>query len=564
MRKRWRYITSILMIMAMLLTGCTTSQENQTKSNTSGTTTAQTETIATSSSVVVDKEFTANDLDVGYEDSTSTHITLEGSDIVVSGDGATARDGVVTISSKGTYVIAGTLQNGQIIVDAGDADKVQLVLNGISVTCSDNAPIYIKNADKTFITLGDGTINNLIDGKEYVQSDDNNVDGVIYSKSDLTINGDGTLNITGNYKHGIASKDDLVITGGTYNITAVKDAINGKDSVKIKDGTFILSATLGNGIQSKNGDDTTKGFVYIYGGTITITKCMEGIEGTAIIIEGGTIDIIAEDDGLNATSGTSDTTEVTTMDTVAETLPEALPVATTDADSSATTEETTDQAGFIAPGKGEFGGGGGMFEVDTNAYISITGGMVTIDALGDGIDSNGTLYISGGNIYVSGPTNSGNGGLDYNGTAEITGGIIIVAGSSGMAQGFSDTSRQYSLLYNFTTTVEAGMEVKLTDQEGKVVANYTPNKLYQSVVISTPELTKDETYTLTAGSQTADITLSSIVTSNGQQGMMGQGNQVRQGIQRGQGAQPGKDGMARPGAGNVTEGTENPNNNLVE
>jgi hypothetical protein len=550
--------------MAMLLTGCTTSQENQTKSNTSGTTTAQTETIATSSSVVVDKEFTANDLDVGYEDSTSTHITLEGSDIVVSGDGATARDGVVTISSKGTYVIAGTLQNGQIIVDAGDADKVQLVLNGISVTCSDNAPIYIKNADKTFITLGDGTINNLIDGKEYVQSDDNNVDGVIYSKSDLTINGDGTLNITGNYKHGIASKDDLVITGGTYNITAVKDAINGKDSVKIKDGTFILSATLGNGIQSKNGDDTTKGFVYIYGGTITITKCMEGIEGTAIIIEGGTIDIIAEDDGLNATSGTSDTTEVTTMDTVAETLPEALPVATTDADSSATTEETTDQAGFIAPGKGEFGGGGGMFEVDTNAYISITGGMVTIDALGDGIDSNGTLYISGGNIYVSGPTNSGNGGLDYNGTAEITGGIIIVAGSSGMAQGFSDTSRQYSLLYNFTTTVEAGMEVKLTDQEGKVVANYTPNKLYQSVVISTPELTKDETYTLTAGSQTADITLSSIVTSNGQQGMMGQGNQVRQGIQRGQGAQPGKDGMARPGAGNVTEGTENPNNNLVE
>jgi len=529
------------------MTGCGTNQSNQSETQTES---SQAVAISTSSLVVVDKEFSANDLDVGYEDSTATHITLDGSNIEVSGDGATAKDGVLTISNKGTYVITGTLKDGQIVVDAEDTDKVQIVLNGVSITCSNNSPIYIKNADKVFIMLKEDSENTLIDGVEYVQTDDNNVDGVIYSKADLTINGDGTLNITGNYKHGIASKDDLVITGGTFNISAVKDSLNGKDSVKINAGTFNLSAATGNGIQSKNGDDTTKGYVYICGGVINITKCMEGIEGTAIHIDGGTINITAEDDGLNASSGTSVTTEAAATETVAETTDattELVMVSKVDATSSATTNEETkegtkegtNEAGLMGQGRGGFGGGGGgMFEVDTNCYISITGGTITIDALGDGIDSNGNLYISGGNTYVSGPTNSGNGGLDYNGAADITGGTIIIAGSTGMAQGFSETSSQYSLLYNLTTVSDDGTEVKLTDEDGNVVASYTPNKQYQSVVISAPELTKDETYTLSCGDQTTDITLSSVVTSNGQQGMIGPGSQ---------GAQPGKGGMVRPG-----------------
>jgi len=502
MRKKLKLCLIIITIIATLLTGCGASQDVQTEATTASTTTSQ---------VVVDKEFTARDLDVGYEDSTATHITFDGSNIQVTGDGATSKDGVLTIKNKGTYVITGTLKDGQIVVDAEDTDKVQIVLNGVYITCLDNAPIYIKNADKAFITLKEKTENTLTDGSKYTQTDDNNVDGVIFSKVDLTINGNGILNISANYNHGIASKDDLVITGGTFNITTVKDALNGKDCVKIKDGVFNLSTTTGNGIQSKNGDDTTKGYVYICGGDINILKCQEGIEGTAILVEAGEIDMKAEDDGFNAASGKSDTTEALT------TQPE------TDK-----TTNATDTKELRLPGKGGFGGGGGNpFEADTNCYISITGGTITVDASGDAIDSNGSLYISGGNIYVSGPTNSGNGGLDYNGTANITGGTIVVAGSTGMAQGFSDSSSQYSLLYNLTTACEAGTEVKLTDKDGKVVTTYKPNKQYQSVVISTPDLAKDNTYTLTCGSQTAEITLSSMVTSNGQQEMGGHGGQPR-------------------------------------
>lgn len=570
MRKRWKYYISIITITATLLVGCSSSQNSQVESETPNAnntenplTTSDTNTISTST-VVIDKEFTASDLDVGFEESTATHITLSDTNIDVSGNGASSKDGILTINDEGTYVITGTITDGQIVVDAQDTDKLQIVLNGVSITCADFAPIYIKSADKVFITLQENTVNTLIDGTEYVQIDDKNVDGVIYSRADLTINGSGTLNITGNYKHGIISKDDLVITGGTFNITTVKDALNGKDCVKIKDGTFTLSSTTGNGIQSKNGDDTTKGYVYISGGNINVVKCSEGIEGTVIIIEDGTINVIADDDGFNAASGTADTTDTTnttnttdvknstdTTDTAADgkepknsegTIPDS-----TTADNSSTNGSTFNpqQNGFGGKGQGGFGGGENPFEVDTNCYISIEGGNITIDASGDGIDSNGSLYISGGTLYLNGPTSGGDGGLDYNGTAQITGGTVIVVGSSGMAQGFSDTSTQYSLLYNLTADSEAGTEVKLTDSEGNVVISYIPNKQYQSVVISTPELKKDGTYTLTSGDQTADITLTSVVTSNGEQGMGGQG-MGRPGA-GGQGmARPDMEGQERP------------------
>ncbi len=550
MSKRLKIYTSVLTIAVLLFNGCGVKADNQTEpaADSTGSTASVSETGDTSSSqVVVDTEFTARDLEVGYEESTATNITLNGSSIEVSGDGAAAEDGVLTISQEGTYVISGTLNDGQILVDAGDSDKVHIIFNGITISCSQNAPVYIKNADKVFITLKEGTKNTLTDGAEYVQTDDNNVDGAIFSKADLTINGEGALNVTGNYKHGIASKDDLVITGGILNITAVKDALNGKDCVKIKDGTLNLTAS-GDGIQSKNDDDATKGYVYIAGGDITVLESDEGIEGTVILIEDGTVNITAEDDGMNAASDSSSGT----VDDATVNTESGNPTANKEANQGAkrparkttkttdTTEITTDTTEDTADtsdentapadgdfgggfgggdfGGGDFGGGGGAFEEDTNCYISIKGGLITVNAGGDGIDSNGSLYVSGGSTYVSGPTARDNGALDYAGAAEITGGTFIAAGSSGMAQAFSDTSTQYSLLYNFTTAIKAGTEIKLTDEGGNVIASYTPDKEYQSVVISAPDLTKGNTYTLTCGDQTADITLTSVVTSNGQQG----------------------------------------------
>ncbi|RDU24495.1 carbohydrate-binding domain-containing protein [Anaerosacchariphilus polymeriproducens] len=513
MRIQWKKYVIITTIIATLLTGCgskqssgtTTSSTNSvTDSSTSSSTTSTTATAMSlsTSQVVIDKEFSDRDLDSSYDDSNAVHITLNDSSIEADSEsGLTIAQNTLTITKEGTYVISGTLNDGNIIVDADDTAKIQIVLNGVTITSSDYAPIYVKTADKVFITLAENTDNSLTDGSEYVQTDDTSVDGVIFSKADLTLNGNGTLNITGNYKHGIASKDDLIITSGTYNITAVKDGLNGKDAVKVKDGTITISVTDGDGIQSKNGDDSTKGYVYICDGTINIKNSQEGIEGTAILIENGTIDIVANDDGINATSESK--------------------------------------------GDGDFGGkGGGTFENDTNVYLSISGGTITIDASGDGIDSNGSVIISGGTTIVNGPTNSGNAGFDYNGTADISGGTILVAGSAGMAQGFSDTSTQYSILYNFSSVSEAGTEVSLTDADGNKIYSYTPTKQYQSIVISTPDLKKDATYTLTSGSQSEEITLSSVITSGGEQSVGGHG-----GDQGGRGMKKFQDGGQAPDMG---------------
>ena len=308
--KKLKTLIPILLIAAMLFTGCSsaatsTSTTTDSASASTAAAVALSAVVSSTSAIVVDPEFTTRDLKVDYVDSEATHITLDGSNIKVTGDGASAADGTLTISAAGTYVISGKLTDGQIVVDAGDSDKVTIILNGVTINCSDSAPVYVKNADKVFITLNEGTENTLTDGSQYVQTDDNTVDGVIFSKADLTINGAGTLNITANYKHGIVSKNDLVITGGTYNITAVSDGLNGKDCVKIKDGTFNITTSDGQGITSKNDKDTTKGYVYIAGGTITIHNSYEGIEGTAIIIEGGTIDITAKDDGFNSASAST-------------------------------------------------------------------------------------------------------------------------------------------------------------------------------------------------------------------------------------------------------------------
>ncbi|TCL55461.1 uncharacterized protein DUF4353 [Kineothrix alysoides] len=532
-RKRLKGLAAALLVAA-LITGCGNAQGSNTQEAEEVAASTQTASdsdpsvqtsasVSAESQVEVDKEFTARDLDIGYEESTAVLIALKGESAEVSGDGAKAEGNIVTISDEGTYVLSGTLMDGQIVVDAEDTDKVQLVLDGVTLSSADNAPIYIKNADKIFITLAEGSENTLTDSAERIQSDDNNVDAVIFSKADLTVNGSGVLNITGNYKHGIVSKDDLIITGGTLNITALKDALNGKDCVKIKDGTFNLTVTDGNGIQSKNGDDATKGYVYICGGEINVLNGQEGIEGTALVIDGGMIDIRVQDDGLNAASGNS----------------------------SAETEKS-----------GGFGRGGEMGN-DTNCYIAINGGTITIDAGGDGIDSNGSIYVTGGTAHISGPEDDGNAGLDYNGSAQITGGTFVVTGSSGMAQGFSDSSTQYSLLNNLTSAASAGTEAVLTDADGNVIISVTPQKQYQSVLISTPDLLKDGTYTLTCGEQTAEITLSGIATSNGQLSGFGGGGEKMNWEGKGPDGSQMPQGSERPDGSQVPQGSERPDDGQI-
>ncbi len=557
------------MCMAMLA-GCSTSQSTSSTSDTEVTSDVSTETDADKESpngsadaentsvktemtveemqaaideamsdaaIDITDMFTKRDLAGNYDESEAVKITLSGKTAACNSSNVQIEDGVVTIKAAGVYVLSGTFTDGTIVVDAGDDDKVQLVLDGVSITAADYAAIYAKNADKVFVTLAEGAGNSLTVSGDYVQTDDNNVDAVIFAKCDLTLNGTGSLTVKDNTGHGIVSKDDLVVTGGTYTIDSQDHCLNGKDSVRIADGTFNLSCDE-DGIHAGN-DDQQDGYVYIEGGDINISvgddaihaeglliitggdidvsKSCEGVEGDKILVTGGDIDVISSDDGFNAAGGSS--------------------------------------------GSGDnhdgFGGGPGMggvdMDADNDAYILITGGTININANGDGIDSNGYIGITGGSVHVLGPSDNGNGAMDYGICAAITGGGIVAVGGSGMAQGFGDESTQCSALVNFDEWIDAGETITLTDSDGKEVLSYKADKKFNSVVISTSDMKQGETYTLTVGDQSSTFTLDDITYSEGSGGMQRPGGNLDNGGMQRPGGNSDDGNMQRPG-GNSDDG----------
>lgn len=500
----------------------------------------------------LEEQFSDRDQDASYDKTTATSITLQGDTASASGDGVTVDGATITISAAGTYLVTGELDGGQIVVDAGDDDKVQIVLAGASITAGENAAILIRNADKVFLTLADGTTNTLTDsGEAYVQPEDleQTVDGVIFALSDLTLNGSGTLEVTAKTGHGIVCKDDLVITDGTYHITAAGKGLAANDSIRILDGTFDIDAE-DDAIHTSKDDTEGKGYIYIQGGTfqlasgddgihaataliiqdgeMDVTKSYEGLEGDSVDILGGTITIAASDDGINASSNASSQNEGDSGDGLQGAVPDTENSGDgPQADGSAENASTDEPKGAGGPQNGtrpqEKDGapetGGGM-SADPYAYIRISGGTIVVNADGDGLDSNGSLYIDGGSVTVYGPTNDGNGALDIgdggDAVAEITGGTVQIAGSSGMAVTFDDTSTQYSVMYVFEESQAAGTTVTLSESEGNVIAEMTPEKAFQSVIFSNADL-KEGTYTITAGDTEDTITADSISVTAGTQ-----------------------------------------------
>lgn len=297
-RKRLCALLGSAVILSMTVTACSGTAADSTD------TTESQQAVSTGDTLSYDDMFTDRDLDVGYEESDSVKISLSDDSTTVSSgsldnsstddtvDGVTVDGNVITITSGGTYIISGTLTEGQLVVDADD-EKVQLVLDNADITCATSAAIYVKSAGKTFITLAEGSENILMNTAEFETIDDNNIDAVIFSKDDLALNGSGTLTINSENGHGIVSKDDLKITGGTYNITAASHALSGKDSVRIAAGTFNLVSGK-DGIHSENADDSSKGYVYIAGGEFTVDSTGDGIDASNIVqIDDGTFDITA-------------------------------------------------------------------------------------------------------------------------------------------------------------------------------------------------------------------------------------------------------------------------------
>lgn len=245
----------------------------------SGCQTADAQNISTAAVNFADM-FTDRDLEVGYDESSAAHITLNGATAESDSDAVTVDGGTITITDEGTYILSGTLDDGMVIVDADDTDKLQLVLDGASIQSADCAALYIRQADKIFVTTASGTENTLTGGETFVQLDDNNIDGAVFAKCDLTLNGQGTLAISSPGGHGVITKDDLVVTSGSYTVTATGHGLSGKDSVRIADGSFTLTAGK-DGVQSDNVDDTEKGFVYLADGDFTINAQGDGVSASS-------------------------------------------------------------------------------------------------------------------------------------------------------------------------------------------------------------------------------------------------------------------------------------------
>ena len=405
-----------------------------------------------------DGQFTANDCRADWDTSGATEITLAGDDASVKGDGAYVYGGDIHIVYGGRYVISGTLTNGSIVVDADSNDKIWILLNGVSLHCEDNAAILVEQAEKVFLTLADGTENVVSTGAEYTaDAVSRKIDGAIYSRDDLTINGGGSLRVTAAYKHGIVCNDDLVITGGDIEITAEQDGVHANDSFRFADADITVNAG-DDGITVSNDDETA--YIYVESGRISIPSCYEGLEAIDIAIAGGVIDIRPEDDGINAN------------------------------------------------GQGR------------NSVIRITGGDITIinengrDA--DGLDSNGSIDISGGNVFIS--VNTSSCALDYGsengGVCEISGGTVVAAGGSAMAEGFDSSSEQSFIMYT-TSTTKPGIIVTLENEAGETLISEAIPCSFSSVVISTPELRLGETCTISVGDYAEEVTVDNTSSSGG-------------------------------------------------
>ena len=236
--------------------------------------------------------FTNRDKEIGYDEESAIAINLSDGASTADSDSVVIDGDTITITEEGTYILSGSLTNGQIVVEAENA-KVQLVLDNADISCETSAAIYVKDADKVFITTTDGSTNTVCTSGEFEAIDDNNIDAAIFSKSDLTLNGAGSLEVTCPNGHGILSKDDLVITSGEYVVGAGKHALSGKDSVRIAGGIFDLTAGR-DGIHSENTDEEEKGFVYIENGSFTITSDGDGIDASYVVeIVAGSFDITA-------------------------------------------------------------------------------------------------------------------------------------------------------------------------------------------------------------------------------------------------------------------------------
>lgn len=570
--------------------------------------------------------------------------------ITLSPDGSTSTDAsvridgqTVTIIQAGTYQIAGTLDDGALIVESAENAKITLVLGGVNIKNSIGAAIQISTADDVTIELSEGTTNVLQSGEEVdiatATESEEASGGALQSKADLKIKGKGSLTVLGYLNNGIHCTKDLKIKNGNISVTALGHGIKGKNSVTVSGGTVTVTSGK-DGITSDETENEEKGFVTIEDGEIIITSAGDGVSaettltvtggvisiisgggsanaqqktdnmrdwwdfdnsasddnsasckglkaGKALVISGGSITIDAQDDALHTDGDMTISGGECILSTGDDGAHAALSLTVLDGKITVLTsyegleanqitlaggelDITASDDGINANGgsdgfSGGFGGGFGGRRSDMNSQsgdmtppdnsnmqtppdgnapsgnpptmpgqdaadstttddttdkqpvLLITGGKITVNADGDGLDSNGDLRVEGGDITINGPSNGGNGALDIGtengGAGVIAGGTLIALGTSSMTENFGSTSTQCAFLVTMNS-FGAGETITITDSQGTVLYTGVTVKSANSVVFSSPDLTVGETYTVTIGSISATVTQSSTVVGN--------------------------------------------------
>lgn len=570
--------------------------------------------------------------------------------ITLSPDGSTSTDAsvridgqTVTITQAGTYQIAGTLDDGALIVESGENAKITLVLGGVSIKNTTGAAIQIATADDVTIELSEDTTNVLQSGEEVdiatATESEEASGGALQSKVDLKIKGKGSLTVLGYLNNGIHCTKDLKIKNGNISVTALGHGIKGKNSVTVSGGTVTVTSGK-DGITSDETENEEKGFVTIEDGEIIITSAGDGVSaettltvtggvisiisgggsanaqqktdnmrgwwdfdnsasdddsvsckglkaGKAMTISGGSITIDAQDDALHTDGDMTISGGECILSTGDDGAHAALSLTVLDGKITVLTsyegleanqitlaggelDITATDDGINANGgsdgfSGGFGGGFGGRRSDMNSQsgdmtppdnsnmqtppdgnapsgnpptmpgqdaadstttddttdkqpvLLITGGKITVNADGDGLDSNGDLRVEGGDITINGPSNGGNGALDIGtengGAGVIAGGTLIALGTSSMTENFGSTSTQCAFLVTMNS-FGAGETITITDSQGNVLYTGVTVKSANSVVFSSPDLVVGETYTVTIGSTSATVTQSSTVVGN--------------------------------------------------
>lgn len=551
--------------------------------------------------------FTARDCRTTFEESQCTLLQLNGSSATVSGEGATVDDTCITISQEGSYLVRGSLDQGQILVKAPDSAKVHLIFDGVTIFSLSSSALGILSADKVFVTLLGS--NSLANGGSFDGLIDEKIDGTLYSKQDLTLNGSGSLLLQAPAGHGVVCKDDLVITGGSYQIAAASHGLDANDSIRIKNATLTIQAGK-DGLHAENSEDATLGFVYLSSGTLNLTTEGDGISaGSFLQVAGGDVTVLAgggyengdkvssndygnypggfpggpgggrpgggsirstieSDDagmsmkGLKANSGillsngnfqidsaddalhTNGTMQVcggvytiasgddalhadtslqvsggrVTISTCYEGL-EAQHILVSDGTISLIARDDGLNAAGGVDGSGTGGrdeypnyGGGpggrpGGISGNSSGTVVISGGILSVQASGDGIDANGTLEISGGYTTVVGPTQGDTATLDYDVSARISGGVFIGTGAyTNMAQTFSSANQGVIAVRVGNQAAET--KIVVATKDGEELLSFTPPLSYQLMILSSPELVSGQSYVVSVGAMSETLQVS--------------------------------------------------------